>query len=101
MKPNPKQAWVLVIASLITLTLWLFPPIAETRQIPLNVMLPVLGPAFREEIRSYHAWIWSFRPHQEIWFAVLIPRTVAVWAAALVAMEALRRPRSGTTGRGK
>ena len=101
MKPNSKQRWVLVIAGVFTLTLWLLPPIAYTRQMPVHAMLPALGPAYREEIRSYHEWVWNLRPHQEIWFEVLIPRTVGVWMAALVAMEALRRPRLSGAASGK
>jgi hypothetical protein len=98
MRPNPKHAGVLVVAGVLTLLLWLCPPIASTRQIPVSAMLPAFGPAYREEIRSYHEWIWNLRSHQEIWFEVLIPRTVGVWMASLVTMEALRRTRIRPVG---
>ena len=93
MKPNRKQAWVLAIATLLTLILWLFPPIAYSRQLPTATVLPGFGPSFREETATYHLWIGRLLPHQEIWFGMLIPRTVGVWMAALVSLEVFRRSR--------
>ena len=93
MKPNRKQTWVLALATLLTLALWLFPPIAYSRQLPTVTVIPGFGPSFREEIATYHLWIGSLMPHQEIWFGMLIARTVGVWTAALVSLEVFRPPR--------
>ena len=94
---GPAQRRVLLAAGVLTLVLWLYPPVQRPRQI-MNYPTPLdVEPTFRTETHSAHFWIWQLRPHQDVWYGMLIARTLGVWTLALVAVEALRKTRRSST----
>jgi hypothetical protein len=88
------QRHVLLIAAALTIGIWILPPIQRQRQI-MNFPTPLdIGPTFRTELQSEHVWLWQLRPHQEIWFGLLIARTVGLLTMTGVALAALRQTHS-------
>lgn len=96
--PNSAQRRVLALTLLVTLAIWLMPPVRRMRQIP-NIPFPILPlPSSRLELRSEQVWVWRLRPGDELSLGMLLARTFAVWTAAAVVLEFLRRPEKKNTG---
>lgn len=92
------QRRVLALALVVTLALWLVPPVRRVRQIQ-NIPGPIVPlPSSRVELRSEWVWIGRLRRDDDVWLGMLLARTVAVWTATIVVLEFLRRPEKKSAG---